>query len=65
MMFRDRDDAACQLTEALAQYWGQHPLVLAIPRGAAPMARIIADGLGASSSSSSSSWTMVWPPARQ
>ncbi len=46
MMFRDREDAALRLTEALAQYRGQHPLVLAIPRGAVPMARIIADALG-------------------
>lgn len=46
MMFRDRDDAARRLAEALAQYRGQHPLVLAIPRGAVPMARIIADALG-------------------
>ena len=46
MMFRDRDDAARRLTEALAQYRGQNPLVLAIPRGAVPMAKIIADELG-------------------
>lgn len=44
-MFRDRKDAAYQLTEALEQYRGQHPLVLAIPRGAVPMARIIAKAL--------------------
>jgi predicted phosphoribosyltransferase len=46
MMFRDRDDAAHRLVEALAQYRGQNPLVLAIPRGAVPMAKIIADELG-------------------
>jgi putative phosphoribosyl transferase len=45
MIFRDRDDAARRLAEALTQYRGQHPLVLAIPRGAVPMARIIADAL--------------------
>jgi putative phosphoribosyl transferase len=45
-MFRDREDAAHRLTEALAQYRGQNPLVLAIPRGAVPMAKIIADELG-------------------
>src|ERR1019366_1476205 len=45
MMFRDREDAARRLAEALAQYRGQHPLVLAIPRGAVPMAKIIADAL--------------------
>ncbi len=46
MMFRDREDAARRLAEALAPYRGQHPLVLAIPRGAVTMARIIADALG-------------------
>lgn len=46
MVFSDREQAAQRLAEALAQYRGQHPLVLAIPRGAVPMARIIADALG-------------------
>ena len=46
MIFRDRKDAATRLAEALAQYRGQNPLVLAIPRGAVPMAKIIADALG-------------------
>ncbi len=46
VMFRDREAAARQLSEALVQYRGQRPLVLAIPRGAVPMARIIADALG-------------------
>jgi putative phosphoribosyl transferase len=46
MIFSDRKDAALQLVEALAQYRGQRPLVLAIPRGAVPMAKIIADALG-------------------
>ncbi len=45
-MFRNREDAARRLSEALMPYRGQHPLVLAIPRGAVPMARIIADALG-------------------
>ena len=45
-MFRDRDDAARQLVQRLARYRGQNPLVLAIPRGAVPMGRIIADALG-------------------
>ena len=45
-MFRDREDAALRLTEALVQYRGRNPLVLAIPRGAVPMARIIAEALG-------------------
>ncbi|MFZ2541318.1 MAG: phosphoribosyltransferase family protein [Gallionella sp.] len=46
MIFSDRKDAAHRLVAALAQYRGQNPLVLAIPRGAVPMARIIADELG-------------------
>ena len=46
MIFRDREYAANRLVEALAQYRGQNPLVLAIPRGAVPMAKIIAAALG-------------------
>jgi len=46
MIFRDRDDAARRLAEALAQYRSRNPLVLAIPRGAVPMAKIIAEALG-------------------
>lgn len=46
MMFSDREDAARRLAEALVQYRGQNPLVLAIPHGAVPMAKIIADELG-------------------
>ncbi len=42
MVFRDRIDAAEQLADALAGYRGQRPLVLAIPRGAVPMGRVIA-----------------------
>jgi len=45
MPFRDRDHAAHQLAEKLASYKGKNPLVLAIPRGAVPMAKIIADAL--------------------
>jgi putative phosphoribosyl transferase len=46
MIFSDRDDAAQQLADALARYRGLNPLVLAIPRGAVPMAKIIAQALG-------------------
>lgn len=46
MLFRDRDDAAERLAFVLRAYQGKHPLVLAIPRGAVPMGRIIADALG-------------------
>jgi len=45
MPFRNREEAARQLVERLTGYKGRHPLVLAIPRGAVPMARVIADGL--------------------
>lgn len=37
MNFVDRLDAARQLAEALAGHRGEHPLILAIPRGAVPM----------------------------
>ena len=46
MLFRNRDDAAHKLAEKLEPYRGRRPLVLAIPRGAVPMARVIADVLG-------------------
>lgn len=45
-MFRDRHDAAIRLAEKLKPYHGKHPLILAIPRGAVPMAKLIADQLG-------------------
>jgi predicted phosphoribosyltransferase len=45
MRFKNREDAASQLAARLVAYRGRHPLVLGVPRGAAPMARIIADGL--------------------
>lgn len=43
--FIDREDAGRRLGLVLAKYRGQRPLVLAIPRGAVPMARVIADAL--------------------
>lgn len=45
-MFRNREDAAQQLARALDAWRGRHPLVLAIPRGALPMGRVIAEALG-------------------
>jgi len=42
MLFLNRDDAAHRLAERLQHYRGQNPLVLAIPRGAVPMAKSIA-----------------------
>jgi|SRR5450830_162170 len=47
-MFLDRDEAANKLAEKLVQYRGKNPLVLAIPRGAVPMAKIVAEKLGGS-----------------
>lgn len=45
-MFRDRQEAADQLADSLQAYQGKKPLVLAIPRGAVPMAKLIAERLG-------------------
>ncbi|MGE0594348.1 MAG: phosphoribosyltransferase [Vicinamibacterales bacterium] len=45
MLFEDRADAARQLAAALMPYRGHRPLVLGLPRGGVPMARIIADAL--------------------
>ena len=44
-MFKDRSDAAQQLAWRLMHYRGQHPLVLAIPRGAVPIAHRLAAAL--------------------
>jgi predicted phosphoribosyltransferase len=45
MLFKDREHAARLLAQRLAGYRGQRPLVLGIPRGAVPMAKIIAAAL--------------------
>jgi putative phosphoribosyl transferase len=46
MLFANRDEAARLLLKRLSPYCEKdNPLVLAIPRGAVPMGRIIADGL--------------------
>ena len=45
MYFENRAAAARKLAEALSEYRGKNLLVLAIPRGAVPMAKIIADEL--------------------
>jgi predicted phosphoribosyltransferase len=45
MIFKNRDEAGQMLARRLDQYRGQHPLVLAIPRGAVPMGKIVADAL--------------------
>jgi len=44
-MFQDRQQAAAQLADRLANYRGRRPLVLAIPRGAVLMAQLIAKQL--------------------
>lgn len=44
--FQDRAQAAACLAERLLRWRGHRPLVLAIPRGAVPMGRIVADRLG-------------------
>lgn len=46
MIFADRQDAGRQLAKALSAYEGRNPLILAIPRGAVPMGKTIADLLG-------------------
>ncbi|HJV84379.1 MAG TPA: phosphoribosyltransferase family protein [Noviherbaspirillum sp.] len=43
--FDDRVQAAKMLVQRLEKYRGRHPLVLAIPRGALPMAKVLADEL--------------------
>ncbi len=45
MLFQNRIQAARLLSEKLKPYKGQCPLILAIPRGALPMGRVIADAL--------------------
>ncbi|SEL68175.1 phosphoribosyltransferase [Halomonas daqiaonensis] len=44
-MFRDRLDAAERIAQRLSHLKGHDPLILAIPRGAVPMGRLIADAL--------------------
>jgi hypothetical protein len=45
-VFKDRLDAAEQLARALAPLAGNRPLLLAIPRGAVPIAAVLAQRLG-------------------
>ena len=46
MLFRNRRHAARVLARKLSVYKNKHALVLGIPRGAVPMAKVIADALG-------------------
>lgn len=45
MIFSDRSEAGEMLAKALAKWRGKNALVVAIPRGAVPMAKVIADAL--------------------
>ncbi len=45
MRFRNRESAGAVLAERLSHFRGANPLVLGIPRGAVPMARVVADAL--------------------
>jgi len=47
MPFSNRTEAGRKLAEALAFYKGQHPVILALPRGGAPVAAEIAAALEA------------------
>lgn len=47
MVFKDREAAAYKLIQKLEKYRGKNTIVAGIPRGAMPMAKIIADALGA------------------
>jgi len=43
--FENREEAARLLLKKLSSFQGRNPLILGIPRGAMPMAKIIAEGL--------------------
>lgn len=45
MAYRNRNEAADRLADALAAYKGRNPLILAIPRGAVPMGQRLAKAL--------------------
>jgi len=45
MIFQDRAEAAELLAKALTPWRGKNPLVVAIPRGAVPMGKIVAERL--------------------
>lgn len=44
-LYKDRADAAAALALLLAEYKDRHPLILAIPRGALPIGKILAEKL--------------------
>ncbi|MFA7095283.1 MAG: phosphoribosyltransferase family protein [Gammaproteobacteria bacterium] len=45
MVFENREHAARLLAQRLEGYKGSHPLILAIPRGAVPMGKLLAEEL--------------------
>jgi putative phosphoribosyl transferase len=45
MAFENRAEAGRMLARCLEKFRDQHPLVLAIPRGAVPMGKVVADAL--------------------
>lgn len=45
MLFEDREDAGRRLARALDRYRNQNALILAIPRGALPIGRVVAEAL--------------------
>ncbi len=47
MRFRNRSDAGRLLAARLVKYKGQHPVLLALPRGGVPVAAEVAVALGA------------------
>ena len=46
MIYKDRAEAGRLLAQRLQNYRGKNPLIVAIPRGAVPMAKIVAVALG-------------------
>jgi len=46
LLFEDRCQAGEKLAEKLSPYRGQHPLILAVPRGGVTVAKLIWDNLG-------------------